>query len=94
MDSRPPNSTLLVAFVKFDKFDHDFYTFFALILHDLALSVVVLVLEKFMNQEFSGGTCTHNLGFGYPAFLLRNGLKANRTRLFFILLIFQTLKLP
>ena len=38
MDSRPPNSTLLVAFVKFDKFDHDFYTFFALILHDLALS--------------------------------------------------------
>ena len=40
MDSRPPNSTLLVAFVKFDKFDHDFYTFFALILHDLALSAL------------------------------------------------------
>ena len=41
MDSRPPNSTLLVAFVKFDKFDHDFYTFFALILHDLALSAML-----------------------------------------------------
>ena len=43
MDSRPPNSTLLVAFVKFDKFDHDFYTFFALILHDLALTVLSLM---------------------------------------------------
>ena len=52
MDSRPPNSTLLVAFVKFDKFDHDFYTFFALILHDLALS------------ELGGGTKQHtNLVF-------------------------------
>ena len=47
MDSRPPNSTLLVAFVKFDKFDHDFYTFFALILHDLALSELDLELQYF-----------------------------------------------
>ena len=46
MDSRPPNSTLLVAFVKFDKFDHDFYTFFALILHDLALSALVFFAQK------------------------------------------------
>ena len=46
MDSRPPNSTLLVAFVKFDKFDHDFYTFFALILHDLALSVYLLTIYR------------------------------------------------
>ena len=44
MDSRPPNSTLLVAFVKFDKFDHDFYTFFALILHDLALSALWFII--------------------------------------------------
>ena len=50
MDSRPPNSTLLVAFVKFDKFDHDFYTFFALILHDLALSALV---QKPIKKGFS-----------------------------------------
>ena len=53
MDSRPPNIALYEALVKIDKFDHDFYTFFALILHDLALSgLACFYYEKFAESLF------------------------------------------
>ena len=43
MDSRPTNIALYEALVKIDKFDHDFYTFFALKYYDLALSALGIV---------------------------------------------------
>ena len=41
MGSRPTNIALYGALVKIDKFNHDFYTFFALIYYDLALSAIL-----------------------------------------------------
>ena len=79
MDSRPPNSTLLVAFVKFDKFDHDFYTFFALILHDLALSVMWFSTKK---KDQLIITRTHDLSRDEILSYQKDGILIMREQLF------------